>query len=65
MTMLVLSNPILSMGTRTKKLSESILLSKHLAKSIREILSCKICTKDTNRRVKMSTNHSRGILIDG
>jgi hypothetical protein len=44
MMMLALSNPILSMGTRTRNLSESTLLSKHLVKSISEILSCKIRT---------------------
>jgi hypothetical protein len=65
MTMLALSNPILSMSTRARKLSWSTLLSKHLAKSIREILYCRIRTKYTNRSVKMSTNHSREILIDG
>jgi hypothetical protein len=65
MTMLVLNNPILSMSTRVKKLSQSTLLSKHLAKSIREILSCRIYMKDTNVSVKMSMNHSGEILIDG
>jgi hypothetical protein len=33
-------------------------------KSIREILSYRIRSKDMNRSVKMSINHSREILID-
>jgi hypothetical protein len=52
MTMLVLNNPILSMSTRVRKQSKSTLLSKHLVKSIREILSCRIYMKDTNRSVE-------------
>jgi hypothetical protein len=65
MTILVLNNPILSMNTKARKLSSSTLLSKHMAKSIKKILSYRIRTKDMNRSVKMSMNHSREILMDG
>jgi hypothetical protein len=63
MTMLVLSNPILSMSTRIRKLGKSFLLNKYLVKSLRD--SCKIHTKNMNRSVKMSVNHNRESLVDG
>jgi hypothetical protein len=45
MTMLVLSNPTLSMSIRIRKLDKGTLLSKYLMKSVREILSYRIHTK--------------------
>jgi hypothetical protein len=65
MTMLTLSNPILSLSTRIRKLGRSTLLCKYLAKSLKEILSCRIHMKNTNRSCKMSVNHNRESLIDG
>jgi hypothetical protein len=65
MTILALSNPIMSMSIRTRKLSKTTLLNKLPMKSIREILTYRIHKKDTNRSVKMSMNHSRESLIDG
>jgi hypothetical protein len=62
MMMLALSNLILCMSTRTRKLGKSTLLNKYLAKRLREILSCRI---HTNRSVKMSVNHCRESLMDG
>ena len=41
------------------KMGKSPLLRKYLTKSIREILTCTVSTKDTNRGVKMSVNHSK------
>jgi hypothetical protein len=60
-----IKNPILSMRTRTRKLDKSTMLSKYLVKSLKEILSCEICTKNMNRSVKMGVNYSRESLIDG
>jgi hypothetical protein len=46
MTMLALSNTILSMSARTRKLSKSTLRRKKPAKSTRKIFSCRISAKN-------------------
>jgi hypothetical protein len=64
MTMLALSHTILSMSTRTRKLSKSTLLGKKSAQGMRDILSSRICTKDTNRSGELGMNHGSKSLIN-
>jgi hypothetical protein len=65
MTMLMLSNAILSMGTRTGELSKSALLSKNTTQLLGDILTSRVSTEHTNRCRKLSADHSRKTLIYG
>jgi hypothetical protein len=62
MTMLALNNTISNMSTRTRKLSKRTLCNKNLVMSPRKVFSYKISTKDTNRCVELSENHTDKIL---
>jgi len=64
MTMLTLGDTILSMGAGTRELSKGALLSKDATQVLGDILSCRISTKNTNRRGILSTNHGRKTLIN-
>jgi hypothetical protein len=63
--MFVLSNTILSVHTRTRKLRKSALLKKKLMKSTRKILPSRVSIKNTNRSIKVSVNHPSKCLIYG
>jgi hypothetical protein len=64
MTMLTFGDTILSMGAGTRELSKGTLLSKNTTQVLGDILSCRISTKDTNRRGILSTNHGNKALIN-
>jgi hypothetical protein len=65
MTMLTLSNAILSMGARTGELSKSALLSKNTTQLLGDILTSRVSTEYTNRCRKLREDHSRKTLIYG
>jgi hypothetical protein len=65
MTMLTLSNVILSMCTRTGELSKSALLSKNTTQLLGDILTSRVSTEHTNRCRKLSEDHGRKTLIYG
>jgi hypothetical protein len=65
MTMLTLSNAILSMGAQTGGLSKSALLSKNTTQLLGDILTSRVSTKHTNRCRKLSEDHSHKALIYG
>jgi hypothetical protein len=65
MTMLTLSNAILSMGSRIGELSKSALLSKNTTQLLGDILTSRVNTEHTNRCRKLSEDHSRKTLIYG
>jgi hypothetical protein len=65
MTMLTLSNAILSMGAHTIELGKSALLSKNTTKLLGDILTSRVSTKHMNRCRKLSDDHSRKALIYG
>lgn len=62
--MFALINAILSMSTRTRELSKCALLSKESTQHMREILTSKICTEDTDRSGKLGMNHGAKLLTD-
>jgi hypothetical protein len=63
MTMLTLSNAILSMAARTRELSKSALLSKNTTQLLGDILTSRVSTEHMNRCRKLSEDHSRKTLI--
>jgi hypothetical protein len=65
MTMLTLSNGILSMCARTGELSESALLSKNTTQLLGDILTSRVSTEHMNRCRKLSEDHDRKTLIYG
>jgi hypothetical protein len=65
MTMLTLSNAILSMGARTGEQSKSALLSKNTTQLLGDILTSRVSTEHTNRCRKLSEDHSLKTLIYG
>jgi hypothetical protein len=65
MTMLTLSNTILSMGSQTGELSKSALLNKNTMQLLGDILTNRVSTKHTNRCRKLSEDHSRKTLVYG
>lgn len=64
MMIFALSNPILSIDTRTRRLVKSALLRKKLSKSARTVLASRIIAKSTDGRIKLSTNHCCKATID-
>jgi hypothetical protein len=63
MAMLALSHAILSMSAGTGELSESPLLSEKTSQHLRDILSSRISSKNTNRRGELGMNHGSKSLI--
>jgi hypothetical protein len=65
MTMLTLSNAILSMFARTGELSKSALLSKNTTQLLGDILTGRVSTEHMSRCRKQSEDHGRKTLIYG
>jgi hypothetical protein len=62
--MLTLSNTILSMSTRTRELGKGTQLSKIGTMSSRDVFTSRISMKNSNRRVKLCTDHSGKLLAN-
>jgi len=65
MAMFAFSNTILSMNARTRELSKSTLRGQKLAKNIRQILTTRVGTKNSNRSRKLCVNHAHKRLVNG
>jgi hypothetical protein len=62
--MLPLSDPVLSMRTRTRKLSKGTLISEVATMSRGDVFTSRVSAKSPNRRSKLSTNHSGKLLVN-
>lgn len=63
MTVLTVSDTVLSVSTGTKILRKGDLLSEKLMESARQVLACRIDPEKTNGRIKLGVKHSSKILI--